>query len=118
VEKGSVATGLSRAQMTRLVRRWRKQRCMLLPLQRRLDEAVRLSALFRLEVDLPVPFDKLLHFRQTQSLQILHGDVHLPAAWGFPAALPLAKVFRLTLYWTILCIPSCRVGPDTKATRK
>src|ERR1039457_2909204 len=40
-------------------------------------------ALFRRAVDLPVPLAELLHFGQTQSLQILHSNVHLPAACNF-----------------------------------
>ena len=53
---------------------------ILLTLQRGFDQAIGLLAGLGRQADLAVPFHELLHFGQTQPFQILHGDVHLPAA--------------------------------------
>jgi hypothetical protein len=105
---------------------------ILLTAQRCLDQAIGLFSRLRRQADLPIPRDELPHFGQTQLLQILHGDVHLPAActcWrpsrppafsgpscignqlSFQAHRPLETDprFRLILYWTILGLILLRV---------
>src|SRR5713101_1009858 len=82
------------------------QPCVPLRSQYPLHQIVNISLLVRVKTYRPAPFNQFLHLGQTQPFQILHDDLHSPAACLFSPspvqahpALESNVVFRLIHHW-------------------